>query len=109
MTHYRTVSFVVALSDAVRRRHTHHRLGTKVVRFVIQLEVLAGGEGKWMAVVRYDTAHGFAHRDLIHPDESIDKTPLFLQSLNEALDYAEADIRANWEQYIEHFLKEIKP
>jgi hypothetical protein len=31
--------------------------------FVVQLECL--WEGEWKPVVRYDTAHGFAHRDKI--------------------------------------------
>ena len=59
-----------------------------------------------MAVVRYDTAHGFAHRDLIWPSGKVDKTPLFMQTFNEALDFAEADLRSNWESYVENYLKE---
>lgn len=34
----------------------------RVTEFVVQLECFI--EGKWIPIVRYDTAHGFAHRDL---------------------------------------------
>ena len=62
--------------------------------------------GVWKPVVRYDTAHGFAHRDLIAPNGTIDKTPLFLHAFNEALDFSEADLRSNWKNYIAQYLKE---
>jgi len=59
-----------------------------------------------MPIIRYDTAHGFAHRDLILPTGRVDKTPIFVHTFTEALDFAEADLRANWRGYVERFLKE---
>ena len=61
---------------------------------------------KWYPVVRYDTSHGFAHRDLINRKGGIRKTPVFMYDYNDALTFAESDLRANWEIYKERFLKE---
>ncbi|HLC15676.1 MAG TPA: hypothetical protein VJL89_05565, partial [Thermodesulfovibrionia bacterium] len=37
----------------------------RVSQFVVQLECTFDDE--WIPVVRYDTAHGFAHCDKLHP------------------------------------------
>ena len=73
---------------------------------MVQIEVLIGG--RWKPVVRFDTAHGFAHRDLIHPSGKVDKTPLFLHTWGEALDFAEADLKSNWEGYIDQYRRGLK-
>ena len=82
----------------------HFKEKGKIVFFRIQYETKINE--KWYPVVRYDTAHGFAHRDFIHFNGSIDKTSLFLQNYNEALIFAEDDIKNNWELYREKFLRE---
>ena len=72
------------------------------VGFLVQLEI-ALGKG-WKPVVRYDTAHGFAHRDVLSPTgKAIEKRALRLSTLEEALEYAEQDLtdRADW--YVENF------
>jgi len=51
---------------------------------------------QWHPVVRYDTAHGFAHRDLLDIKGRVKKTPLFNQDYNDALSFAESDLKANW-------------
>ena len=38
----------------------------QILRFVVQLECQFVEDGKWTPVVRYDTAHGYAHRDIMH-------------------------------------------
>ena len=50
-------------------------------------------------MVRYDTAHGFAHRDLMDIKGNIEKTPLFNQDYNDALTFAEKDLKLNWVHY----------
>ena len=50
---------MVVLGNDSRIRHFHARIGQQVLEFVVQLEILT--EGRWKPVVRYDTAHGFAH------------------------------------------------
>ncbi|MDZ4340837.1 MAG: hypothetical protein U1E51_00165 [Candidatus Binatia bacterium] len=58
-----------------------------------------------MVVVRYDTAHGFSHRDQYDSGGKAIKTPLFVLNFNLALTFAEADLKANWNIYRERFLK----
>jgi hypothetical protein len=95
--------FMVLLTPEDRYRHHHIRFKGKVLRFVIQYETLRGGH--WVPVVRYDTEHGFAHRDLFDPSGRRAKTPLFVRSHDEALSFAEYDIKSNWRSYKEAFLK----
>ena len=55
-----------------------------------------------MPVVRYDTAHGFAHRDRYQTDGTVTQhEPLPVQAFNEALTFAVRDIKANWEQWVQ--------
>ena len=68
-----------------------------VLAFVVQLECKFGEE--WMPVIRYDTAHGFAHRDTIHPSQQTKKTELKVGSYKEALNFAMDDLEANWSEY----------
>ena len=94
------------LSDKDRKRHEHLLDKNKVAGFVVQYEVLH--ENKWMPVVRYDTAHGYAHKDLINPDGSAEKVFIGVTDLNEALTLADKDINENWERYKERYFRRIK-
>lgn len=96
--------YVIRLSPQDRYRHTHIRVKEKIVFFRIQLEIL--WDGKWMPVVRYDTAHGFVHRDLLDKKGHVVKTPIFNQDLNDALTFAENDLKANWLSYRKRFMEE---
>lgn len=73
----------------------------RVLSFVVQLERLI--ENEWQPVIRYDTAHGFAHCDLLWPDGAQDKRPMDTTDFNEALTYAQQDIRANYRRYCGRF------
>lgn len=64
--------------------------------------------GQWLPVVRYDTEHGFAHRDLLDKKGNKQKTPLFTKDYNEALTFAEYDIKSNWKIYKQAFLGGVK-
>ncbi len=75
-----------------------------LIALILGLETLV--EGNWYPVVSYDTSHGFAHRDLINRKGEAIKTPIFIQDYNDALTFAESDLKANWEIYEERFLKE---
>ncbi len=81
-------------------------MGKKIVGFAVQIEVRVNEN--WKPVVRYDTAHGFAHQDVIHYDGRKEKRPIPFQDWNEALSYAESDLRTNWGLYRDRFLKEAK-
>jgi hypothetical protein len=69
----------------------------QVLSFVVQLECSWAGE--WQAVVRYDTAHGFAHRDTMHPRGDTEKSEMLVSNYGEGLNYAIGDLKANWREY----------
>ena len=69
---------------------------------VVQLEVLA--DGRWQAVVRYDNAHGYAHRDEFDSSGRETKTALALPNLEMVVAYAEQDMRDRWQWYRDRFL-----
>ena len=93
----------VELEDRLRVRATKAR--GKVVSFVVQYEAFI--RGQWKAVVRYDTAHRFAHKDILHPDGSVQKQPLDFPSLNLAFTFAVQDLRNLWKWYRYGYEKEL--
>jgi len=97
----KVVEFIIMLTRDDRYRHRHVRIAGRVTEFVIQYEVRQGEE--WMPVVRYDTAHGFAHRDLFSLTKDVVKTPLGMKDLNMALTFAESDLKTNWIWYRRRF------
>lgn len=100
----REVEFIKWLTDRCRIRHYHSQDKNKIIEFAVQLEVKF--KGRWYPVVRYDTAHYFAHRDIYHFDRRIDKIPLGISDYNMAMTFAEEELKRNWEVYVERFLKE---
>ena len=100
----REVEFLIRLGATDRYRHKHIRERGKIVYFRIQSETMIGSN--WYPVVRYDTSHGFAHRDLLNKKGETIKTPIFMYNSNDALTFAESDLKANWAIYKERFLKE---
>lgn len=90
------------LTNEDKYRHKHIRFKGEVLSFVVQYETKL--EGKWYPVVRYDTEHGFAHRDLVDRNGNKQKTPMFTENYNEALTFAEYDIKSNWKIYKQTFL-----
>ena len=75
----------------------------QVTRFLVQLEIIV--EDDWTPICRYDTHHGFAHQDILHPDGRADKIRLVARDFNEALHMAFADLVTNWERYVEGYLE----
>jgi len=100
------VEFVIPFTPQDRYRHYHLRVKGQVIDFVVQYETFIKGE--WFPVARYDTSHGFAHRDLLTMKGQKRKTPLFTADKNDALTFAENDIRDNWRVYKQRFLEEAK-
>ena len=62
----------------------------------------------WVAIVRYDCAHGFFHRDVIMPNGDKEKKSIEIDSLKNASKYAEQDLKDRWEWYKEQFIKSNK-
>jgi hypothetical protein len=94
----RTVEFRRILDDdnALRVRFDVDR--GEIFLFVVQLECKLEGE-VWTPVVRYDTAHGFAHRDRMHPRQDSEKTEMRVRDFNEGLTVAMFDLANNWSDY----------
>ncbi len=101
-------SWFVELSPEVAHlRCSYRRRGKRVQQFTVQLEIRLGET--WHPVVRYDNAHGFCHRDTLHPDGTQDKTALFVGDVNATFTFAIEDLRATWEAHRSRFLGELKP
>jgi len=78
----------------------------KVIDIVVQYESLI--ENKWLSIVRYDCSHGFFHRDILYPKDEKEKQVISILSLEDALNYAEQDIKDRWEFYKERYLKKLR-
>lgn len=87
----------IAPQGSRKSRYFHVLERGKVVRFSVQYESLIGGE--WRAIVRYDTAHGRPHKDLLHPNGAQERQDFRGYSPAEVLVLGERDIKANWQQY----------
>jgi hypothetical protein len=65
-------------------------------------------DNQWAAIVRYDCAHGFFHRDILFPNGSKEKQSIEMDSLKSASKYAEQDLKDRWEWYRERYIKKLK-
>ena len=88
------IEFIRWLSSEDRSRQKFTTEKGQIKRFVVQYE--AHIEEKWRAIVRYDTAHGYFHRDVIYPDGSTRKTKLSIVEFTEAFTQSELEIKFNW-------------
>jgi len=95
-------SYTLPTGTDTRIRHYHRTQAGRVVEFVVQLEIEV--RDTWKPVIRYDTAHGYAHIDRYKLRGPSKKERLAL-GFNEALTRAERDIKQNWLVYRERFLK----
>ncbi|MFW6275637.1 MAG: DUF7718 family protein [bacterium] len=77
-----------------------------ITDLVLQYEALIAE--KWHAVVRYDCAHGFFHRDLLKPNGEKEKKVIDIPDLNTAFTFARQDIEDRWKWYKEQYTKRIK-
>ncbi len=82
--------------DRLRVRFTA-RKGRVIAIEVIQYE--AQIEGKWQPLVRFDTAHGYLHRDVMNPDGTQTKLRLSYSDLGQALIDAINEIERQWKFY----------
>ncbi len=103
----KNIEYVFFLSSSMknRLRVQADKDKNKIVGFVVQYE--AKIVNKWHTIVRYDTKHGFFHRDLIHSDGSTDKEPLSMGNYNLSMTFATNDIKQNWQKYRQRFEEEL--
>ncbi len=78
---------------------------TGVSSFTAQYEMTM--DGHTVPIVRYDTAHGQPHRDLLDRSGNtrLDGKEFLQMSNAQALSYAQEDIKANWQRYLDDFLR----
>ncbi len=101
--------FLIYLEPEIRTcryRHYHISRSREIVEFRIQLEILVDNE--WHPVVRYDTAHGKPHRDILTPGGEQSKNWFEGYSIAEVLTIGQKDIMDNWLVYRDRFVKELK-
>jgi hypothetical protein len=60
--------------------------------------------GTWQPVARYDTAHGFFHRDAYTARGSM-KYRVEIADLSETLTFAIDDLKTNWHHYKQRLLR----
>ena len=97
-----TTEYVIPLGENARKRHYHETDKGKVTGFTVQMEAFVNEQ--WLKVIRYDSAHGFAHIDRYYLDGRKTKKYLHL-SFGEALALADEDIKENWKTYQKSFLE----
>jgi len=89
-----------------RFRYYHYFEHGRITRFIIQYEAYI--REKWHPIVRYDTAHGRPHKDILHIDGSQEKVEFYNYSREEVLTFGERDIKANWQQYRTKYERELQ-
>ncbi len=104
----RTVEFRRLLDDdnALRAKFEVER--GHILRFMVQLESRFKDNDAWVPVVRYDTAHGFAHCDKLHPYEAATKIKMETYDYNDALTTAMDDLINNWNTYRRRYAQWLK-
>lgn len=102
------IEYELFLSSDMKDRLRVYALKDKgeILKFLVQYEAFI--ETKWHPIVRYDTAHGFAHIDVMSPDGRIDKQPIYFPSYSLAFTYATQDLRRYWREYRGRYERRIR-
>ena len=100
--------YLFYLDEALRNRYRYWHVWErgKIIEFCVQYEALIAGQ--WHAVVRYDSAHGEPHRDLLRPDGTEIKSQYQGYTNAEVLTIGRQDIVANWRRYRIAYEKEMR-
>jgi hypothetical protein len=77
------------------------REGRTVAKFSVQYR--AKIQGEWRSIVRFDTAHGRAHKDVSYPDGTQETQELRLDDYGLALTQALRDVKTHWGFYRERY------
>jgi hypothetical protein len=100
----RRIQYFITLStedDRIRVDFTTDQGEVSALR-VVQYETRV--QGIWQPVARYDTVHGFFHRDVFTARGSM-KYRVAIADLGEALTFAIDDLKTNWHLYKQRLLR----
>ena len=102
------IEFLYSLSEELEDRLRVSALKRKgeIIKFVVQYEAFI--ENQWKPIIRYDTSHGFAHKDIIHYNGEQEKQPLYFPDYNMAFTYAIQELKISWKWYRMAYEKEIE-
>ena len=98
--------YYLTLGRKDRFRYYHDLIQGKIVRFVVQYEAYINGS--WYPIIRYDTAHGHPHKDILHPNKPQEKIEFHGYSTDDVLTLGERDIKANWQHYRVKYEQEME-
>jgi hypothetical protein len=73
-----------------------------LLKVLCQYESLIDGD--WTPIVRYDSAHGFFHKDILYRDGTKEKRDVNYIDLNSAFNYARDDLENNWRSYLYRYM-----
>lgn len=96
-------SWIIRLESGAWIEIERDTVAGKIVSFrvVMLMEI----EGTGYCIARHDTAHGFAHRDVLGRTEGLrGKLPSPMLNYNQAFRYAVRDIQHNADHYLADFL-----
>ena len=100
----RTKDYIYYLTPDDRKRFHLEMDRGRVIGFVVQYETLVGE--RWRPVIRYDTAHGYPHIDILNQrGRVVEKVELTHMDYKDALNFADYDVSSNWEAYKQKFFK----
>lgn len=81
------------------RLRVHFMIEHGQVEAIIVIQYKTYVDGQWRAIVRFDEAHGFFHRDLISPSGEQEKIVEPTDDKGLALTQAIEDIKRYWRSY----------
>lgn len=98
----RASRFTIPLSEEDRLEIVVEKEGGMVEGFVVNY--VATIAGRDVSIVRYDTRHGFPHKDVIGANGRVErKVPLPHLDGHALVDLAVDDLKANWRTYRRRF------
>ena len=99
--------FKIELGKGIEAHVYFETLNGLVVSYVVKLLIWIGAE--YYEVIRFDSAHGCPHKDIMDPAGSVVRKVWFeLLDNQQGLDLAIKDMKDNSALYIERFKKWLK-
>ena len=94
--------YIIYINETTRIFVYYETEKGKVKRFVVKLELLINNE--WVEIERYDTHHGFVHKDIIGKDKK-KKSIVKYESINlqSGFNMAVEDFKKNYQLYIRRY------